>query len=386
MTASLVVSDEFSPSKKQNVLLIGSGGVGTVASVALEKGGHAHVTSVLRSDYEKVKQHGFSINSVDHGKLTGWRPSHVVNSVEKAVEDLKTRVNDPHAIFDYIVVAIKALPDIVKTEDVIRPAMQKKSIDDADEKDQLVYPTVVLIQNGIDMEKPIVASFPGCICLSGISMIGSHNFGGHIEQYEHDIINIGYFDNGHHSTDFQGKIGKQFVYMYAASKVNCKYVPDLMFWRWRKLVYNSTYNTMCGLMQLDVGRCYLSGIDEAVILPAMDEIVSIAKAAGYDLPHDIKKTMQLADEGLYYKPSMQIDIEKGNPVEIEAILGNPLRIARELKVETPILRVVYNLLKGVQFRLLEGRKVINVPEKPPMFTDPTVQTHCFPSEFSYQKK
>ena len=89
MTVSLVVSDEFSPSKKQNVLLIGSGGVGTVASVALEKGGHAHVTSVLRSDYEKVKEHGFSINSVDHGKLTGWRPSHVVNSVEKAVEDLK---------------------------------------------------------------------------------------------------------------------------------------------------------------------------------------------------------------------------------------------------------------------------------------------------------
>lgn len=63
-------------SRKAQVLLIGSGGVGTIASLGLELGGRANVTSVLRSDYEKVKAHGFEIESVDHGKFQNWRPSH----------------------------------------------------------------------------------------------------------------------------------------------------------------------------------------------------------------------------------------------------------------------------------------------------------------------
>lgn len=61
--------------QKAQVLLVGSGGVGTIASLGLELGGHAQVTSVLRSDYEKVRDHGFDIESVDHGKFENWRPT-----------------------------------------------------------------------------------------------------------------------------------------------------------------------------------------------------------------------------------------------------------------------------------------------------------------------
>jgi ketopantoate reductase len=60
---------------KRRVLVIGSGGVGTMVSVALERSGQACVTAVLRSNYEQVVQHGFEIESVDHGKLSSWKPS-----------------------------------------------------------------------------------------------------------------------------------------------------------------------------------------------------------------------------------------------------------------------------------------------------------------------
>lgn len=49
----------------ENVLLIGSGGVGTMAAYALEYSGKAAVTSVLRSDYTKVLDKGFTIDSCD---------------------------------------------------------------------------------------------------------------------------------------------------------------------------------------------------------------------------------------------------------------------------------------------------------------------------------
>lgn len=61
--------------EKSQVLLFGSGGVGTIAALNLETGGLASVTAVLRSNFDAVSKNGFDIKSCDHGALTGWRPS-----------------------------------------------------------------------------------------------------------------------------------------------------------------------------------------------------------------------------------------------------------------------------------------------------------------------
>jgi len=47
-----------------------------MAAYNLEAGGIATVTSVLRSNYEAVIQNGFTITSLDHGFVKGWKPSH----------------------------------------------------------------------------------------------------------------------------------------------------------------------------------------------------------------------------------------------------------------------------------------------------------------------
>lgn len=60
---------------KANVLLVGSGGVGTMAAYAMESGGRAAVTSVLRSNFAVVEKCGFTIDSIEHGEVKGWRPT-----------------------------------------------------------------------------------------------------------------------------------------------------------------------------------------------------------------------------------------------------------------------------------------------------------------------
>ena len=60
--------------KKYSICLVGSGGVGTIVSLVLTQSSRADVTSVLRSKYEAVSEKGWDIDSVDHGKLTGWKP------------------------------------------------------------------------------------------------------------------------------------------------------------------------------------------------------------------------------------------------------------------------------------------------------------------------
>ena len=61
--------------EKSNVLLVGSGGVGTMGAYNLEVGGLASVTAVLRSNYEAAKKDGFTLTSMDHGDIRSWKPT-----------------------------------------------------------------------------------------------------------------------------------------------------------------------------------------------------------------------------------------------------------------------------------------------------------------------
>lgn len=46
-----------------------------------------------------------------------------------------------------------------------------------------------------------------------------------------------------------------------------------------------------------------------------------------------------------FKPSMVVDFEMGRPIEIEAILGNAVRIADKINCPVPLLRALYAILK-----------------------------------------
>ena len=49
-------------SPKARVLLVGAGGIGTIAALNLERGGLAEVTCVLRSNYEAVRSRGLKLS------------------------------------------------------------------------------------------------------------------------------------------------------------------------------------------------------------------------------------------------------------------------------------------------------------------------------------
>ena len=60
---------------KAQLLIIGTGGVGTMAAHALETGGKAQVTAVMRSNYDVVSKKGINIDSLEHGQVKAWKPS-----------------------------------------------------------------------------------------------------------------------------------------------------------------------------------------------------------------------------------------------------------------------------------------------------------------------
>ncbi|KAF7196939.1 hypothetical protein HII31_01857 [Pseudocercospora fuligena] len=321
---------------KVNVLLVGGGGVGTIAALNLEAGGLAKVTMVLRSNYQHVKEHGYSIESEDHGSISGWKPTEVVNKVPD------TR-SDSTPIFDFVILATKNIPgNGMSLVDILRPAVTNGT-------------SILLLQNGLNIEKPFISAFAENIILSGISMMGSREIEtGVIQHIGHDSSLIGAF----HGQQVQESVGIQnahhFCDMYsAAGKATCVYDSDVSRSRWRKLVYNACFNPICAITGLDTGSIRLA--DDAVeklVRPAMEEIRACAAAAGHELPEDIADMILDVDPiEMHYVPSMLEDLRRGNLIEYENILGEPLRTGQRLGVPMPTISFLYSICKAIQWKM-----------------------------------
>lgn len=223
----------------------------------------------------------------------------------------------------------------------------------------------MLIQNGLDIEVPIIAAFPTNTVMSAISMIGSWTSGeNRIIQESPDVLTIGpHFHDGLDRA-LQMERTREFVEMYTAGSAggdaamaDCTLTEDMPVARWQKLLWNSTFNTLCNLMRMDVGELQSSGGRETLLIPAMWEIYAIAKAAGHAPPEEMIRYYAYRSPNDYrYRPSMLLDLENGRPLELEVLLGNPVRKAKELGVPTPILNTVYNLLKLEKWKLEQEKQ------------------------------
>lgn len=335
--------------EKPKVLLVGQGAIGSVCAVALMYTGKSIVTSVVRSDYETLSTKGFEIDSCDYGHIDNFKPHNVCNDVLDAYEK--------HGPFDFILISTKNLPDISPLEEIIAPAVKDTKT------------CIILAQNGIGIEQPMFKLFPGNPVLSAVVMTSSVLRNGVVSHTLEDCMSIGYWDNGIMSPEDQETVCRKFldIYWNDKNKEACPYDEKVAYTRWRKLIYNGTYNPICALVDMDVGALEWAGGTDELIRPAMDEVYAVAKLDGTDLPADLKEFFIHCDDHEYFKPSMAVDVEKGNYFELESIVGNFLKIAAKYDIKTPIISIVYKLLKNVQYRtkIRKGAVVLPNPRQPP---------------------
>ena len=250
---------------------------------------------------------------------------------------------------------MKNIPEVNNTPKIIAPAITPG------------HTTIVLFQNGLYIEPPIIAAFPSNVVLSAPSFIGAHEHNGHVVHDDHDKFHIGAFRNPSLDAAFERAKLEEFAKIYNSSKVvDANVVDDIVFYRWRKVLWNGIFNPMCALTQLDSAAVRLYGGEYSLIRPGMAEMAAIAKADGYDLgPGIVDEMVDATPLELCFRPSMLVDVDKGNPMEVEVILGNALRVAREKGVHTPILDNTYRFLKLTQARLLAARGLIVQPKELP---------------------
>lgn len=348
---------------KPHVIVIGAGGVGVIAALSLFHCNKTEVSLVVRSDYDHVKVHGYKISSCDYGDLEGWKPHHLYKSVEHAIKD------DPKRFYQYVLVTTKNIPDgpfQSRIPEIIRPIMKNNLTYHNDKKCN-----ILLIQNGIEIESDILTTFNKTTynynILSGIQIIGSTKIDkGVINQQGHEHLSVGSFDSSDQDSILAAK---NFIGYYLNEGFNSiEFDERVRYSRWKKLLYNAAINTTTALVGLDVPRAFEFGKDKkstefGIFRPAMKEIVRIAEAEGIILEDKFIDFFVNCTRDLLFKPSMCVDVQKHQLMEIEVILGNPIKLAKKYGVETPILEMLYNLLILVQCKLKEEKGLIVFDEK-----------------------
>lgn len=314
------------------VLLFGAGGVGTVYLWLLSK--TSTTTAVCRSNYDVAKKDGFIINSSIFGQGIHFRPN-VVRSCEEAV-------SAGAAPYDYIVVCSKAIPGTVPKwiAPVVNPG----------------YTTIVLLQNGVGIEEEYRVAFPDNPIVSTVLYFpATQRPAGVIKHGEIERLELGAYPS-----TASDQHAKAFAQLIKSSGATAVIHEDIQLIRWTKLLINASWNPICALAfsrDTDV----LESCDGApdVIEAVMLEIRDIAVAHGYNITKEkvefeLSRAKARIPKHAGIEPSMLQDVQAGRRIEVEAIIGNPVRMGKAKGVRCDRLELLYILAKTLDLHM--GRK------------------------------
>ncbi|MDD5036726.1 MAG: 2-dehydropantoate 2-reductase [Methylococcaceae bacterium] len=300
------------------VLIIGAGAVGSFYGSLLAKQG-AEVSLLARSDYLYVKEHGIEIEGkqgVQH-----FQPAQVVNSAAAMTEKP-----------DYVLLCTKVV------EGADRVGLLKDAVGP--------NTAIVLVSNGIDIEAEIARAFPGHELISGLAFICvTRTAPGKILHQAYGRLVLGNYPRG------ISEKTQALCSAYQQAGIHCEANENITAARWQKCVWNAAFNPL-SVLSGGLATADILGTQESFVRAIMEEIIAIAKAAGYPLPDDtVELNISHTRKMPPYKTSMLVDYEAERPMEIEAILGNAVRYGQRLKVSIPHLESVYALMKMRELQL-----------------------------------
>ncbi|GAB7335500.1 hypothetical protein MBLNU13_g07852t1 [Cladosporium sp. NU13] len=244
--------------------------------------------------------------------------------------------------FEYIVCAHKAIDPAA-----IPPIFQ--SIADTNT-------TFVVMQNGVGNEDPFRATYPKCTIISGVIWVGATQTSpGLIKHMQAENTEIGLFPNpGSSPEQEQGRL-ERFAAMMREGGTNISIEENVQAKRWEKVVWNVAWNSIVDLTTL-------TGVDtqswlsqpEAVEMTKrlMLEVISVGQRCGVPLEKELVSVLLeriMSLPGIY--SSMYVDAKEGRRLEIDVILGYPMKRAKDFGMDVPTLAALYALLKAIDGRL-----------------------------------
>ncbi len=296
-------------------LIVGAGGVGAYFGARLAADGN-DVMFVARGPHRAAMQRvGLQIYS-PLGDLHLPEPQ-LYESAEQA------------GLFDFVLICTK-LWDSEPVADLVRPLLAHDT-------------AVISVQNGVEAE-PLFSRLLGAQhVMGGIAQISAHIEAPGVVRHHSDTARFifGELDGS--------KSWRQEVLQAACSSAGLEAVvrEDIELALWEKFVALAPSAGACAYYRATIGEVHGDEKKRATLKSLISEALSVARAKGLRFDDGVEEAF-LARIGTLpatVKPSMLVDLERGNRLELDWLLGAVVRMGRELGVATPVSQQIYNALE-----------------------------------------
>ncbi|KAL2758589.1 hypothetical protein ACRALDRAFT_2040734 [Sodiomyces alcalophilus JCM 7366] len=314
------------------ILSVGGNPISAFLSWRLQATNACDVTLVWKSGFEHVSQYGITFRSSTFGNER-FKPLHVVRSPEES----PAQNEGP---FDYVILCIKALPDVYDLASVIEPVVTPQH-------------TCILINttNALGIEAAIEQRFPTNVVLSLVSNADLSQLGQ--SEFEHKgstEIWVGAANgNDNIPASIQEDMAQALAMTLKTGQVDCKVSSNIRQQQYERMIGPIAFHPASVVFETPNHAQLLEkpGVRD-LVLGLVDELLALAVAHGCNLgPNFKQKTM---DEMLGPSATESImwqDYIARRPIEVETFLGSPIKLAKEVGVAVPRIETMYAIVHNL---------------------------------------
>ncbi|KAL8735830.1 MAG: hypothetical protein Q9181_002678 [Wetmoreana brouardii] len=310
------------------ILSVGGNAVSAFLSWRLQATNACDVTLVWKSGFEAVSQYGISFRS----KLFGnerFKPRHVVRTPEDAA--------GRKAAFDYVLLCVKALPDVYDLAAVIESVVTPQH-------------TCILVNttHTLGIEAPLEQRFPTNVVLSIVSGAEITQLGA--SEFEHlgatDVWVGPANKNEAHPVDIQNDMAEALAMTLTTGQVDAKVSPNIRQQQYERMIGPIAFHPPSVLFETPSHAELIEKVGvRPMISDVIDELLQIANSQGCRFEPDFKeKTIQSLIRPSETHSIMFQDFTAKRPMEVETYLGSPIKLAQESGIRVPRIETLYALL------------------------------------------
>jgi 2-dehydropantoate 2-reductase len=202
---------------------------------------------------------------------------------------------------------------------------------------------VLSLQNGVDNAERLAATLgrevvPAVVYVA-VEMAGP----GHVRHHGRGELVIG-----------PSAASSRIAAAFGAAGVPVEVSDNVSGALWAKLIVNCAYNALSAITQLPYGRLVAGEGVPAVMRDVVDECLAVARAAGVEVPGDMRQAVpRIAQTMPAQFSSTAQDLARGKPTEIDHLNGLVVRKGEALGVPTPANRLLLALVKLLEKRRAE---------------------------------
>lgn len=297
------------------IAVVGAGGVGGGFGAALAKAG-ADVTFIARGAHlAAMKDKGLRVEG-------GRGETHLLPT---------QATDDPRTVgpVDFVLFCVK-LWDVESAGEQIKPLVGPNT-------------AVIPLQNGIDAPERL------------LPILGPHAVMGGVAQISASIVEPGVIRQvGTFMRMLFGELdgsrsqrGEELLALCRKACFDVTLSDQIVTELWMKFILLATNASMMSLVRLPIGVVRDDPDMREQFAAAYKEVIDVGRARGVALPADaLDKVMRFNGSAPpAMKPSMALDLERGNRIELPWLGGKVVELGRELGVPTPSHALMYAALK-----------------------------------------